>query len=380
MRKLLVVLGTPIDAITMEEALDRVDEFIALGHATNKTHQIATVNADFVVKSLRDANLRRILMQADMATADGMPLVWGARLLGVPLQGRVTGVDMVSMMAERAAQKGHSIYLLGAAPGVAQRTADILQQRYPGLIIAGVDAPSFSAVREGDPSILDACRAANPDILLVAFGNPKQEKWIHGHAAELAVPVMMGVGGTFDFIAGVTKRAPEWMQESGLEWFHRLASDPRRLWKRYVYDLFGFTVFFFWQWWIMRQARKPGPPDPTLNYHYVQKTAVLNVEGRLDSNNQTAFALAADEKLTESPYLIVDLANAEFLDSSAIGTIVALTKRARDAGGNLWLAGVPASIMRVLSMLRLEQFFEICIDVDSALESRGEHERVGTSV
>ncbi|MCB0142622.1 MAG: WecB/TagA/CpsF family glycosyltransferase, partial [Caldilineaceae bacterium] len=125
-RKLLVILGTPIDDVTMDEALDRMDQLVAHGRATGRGHQIATVNADFVVKSLRDAELRRILQESDMATADGMPLVWGAHLLGVPLEGRVTGADMVPALAQRAAQKGYSMYFLGAAPGVAERAANIL--------------------------------------------------------------------------------------------------------------------------------------------------------------------------------------------------------------------------------------------------------------
>ena len=376
MRNLLILLGTPIDTVTMTEAMTRVEEFIAVGRTTGKAHQIATVNADFVVKSLHDSQLQHILQQADMATADGMPLVWGARLLGVPIQGRVTGVDMVSAMAERAAQRGYSIYFLGAAPGVAQQAADELCRRYPGLRVAGVAAPSAVQIAQGDPSIVAACREADPDILLVALGNPKQEKWIYSHAGELSVPVMMGVGGSFDFIAGITKRAPEWMQETGLEWLHRLVSEPRRLWKRYAVDLVGFGFFFLWQWWIMQQARHSGQHLPMPDLQTIQDTVVLNVHGRLDSSNQNSFAEMAHAKLTENPYLIINLANAEFLDSSALGTIVALANRARDGGGDVWLAAVPPAIARVLALLRLDQFFQICDDVESALTRR----RASTSV
>ncbi|MCB0062323.1 MAG: WecB/TagA/CpsF family glycosyltransferase, partial [Caldilineaceae bacterium] len=333
-------------------------------------HQIATINADFVVKSLYDADLRRILQEADMATADGMPLVWSARLLGVPLEGRVTGADMVPALAERAAEKGYSIYFLGAAPGVAEQAAAILQERHPGLKVAGCRAPTREEVERGDPSIVEECRAAQPDILLVAFGNPKQEKWIAQHAKALQVPVMMGVGGTFDFIAGVTKRAPGWMQESGLEWLYRLLCEPRRLWKRYATDLFGFGWFFLWQWWIMRQGANTPAVLPKSDFFIVKDTVILNVQGRLDSSNQHAFAQKATQSLSTNPYLIINLADTEFLDSSAIGTLVALTKQARDDGGNLWLANVPTAIVNTLSLLRLEQFFDICDDIDSALQTR----------
>lgn len=377
-RKLLVILGTPIDDVTMDEALDRIGHFIAVGRRSGKGHQIATVNADFVVKSLHDDKLRRILQESDMATADGMPLVWSARLLGVPLADRVTGADMVPALAQRAAEKGYSIYLLGAAPGVAQQAADILQARHPGLRIAGVSSPSFDAVSRRDPQIVEECRAANPDILLVAFGNPKQEKWIYDQAAELSIPVMMGVGGTLDFIAGVTRRAPAWMQRSGWEWLYRLVQEPRRLWKRYAVDLVGFTYFFLWQFWAMRNGKRQTvlPDSETL---FVQNTSIINVRGRLDASNQLAFAETAHSCLADEPFLIVNLAQVEFLDSAAIGTLVALTKRARDAGGEVWLAEVPEHILRVFTLLRLEQLFAFCANVEEALQSQKTYEQSANS-
>src|SRR3982751_6788582 len=127
MRKLLIILGVPVDDLTMSQALTRLEEFISIGRSTGRSHQIATVNADFVVNSLHDPELRRILQESDMATADGMPLVLGARLLGVPLANRVTGADLVPALAQRAAERGYSIFLLGARPGVAVRAAQILK-------------------------------------------------------------------------------------------------------------------------------------------------------------------------------------------------------------------------------------------------------------
>jgi N-acetylglucosaminyldiphosphoundecaprenol N-acetyl-beta-D-mannosaminyltransferase len=370
MRKLLVILGAPIDDINMDEALNRIDHFVREGRTTQTGHQIATINADFVVKSLYDPELRRILQEADMATADGMPLVWSARLLGVPLKERVTGADMVPALAQRAAEKGYSIYFLGAAPGVAELAAQTLQERYPGLRIAGCSSPSFQEVDRNDASIVERCRAARPDILLVAFGNPRQEKWIYQHAAQLGVPVMMGVGGTFDFIAGVTKRAPQWMQQTGLEWLYRLLCEPRRLWKRYATDLVGFSFFFLWQWWVMWRGTVRHTILPKADFFIVKDTVIMNVQGYLDSSNQHAFAEKANQSLSNYPYLIINLADVDFLDSSAIGTLVALTKQARDDGGNLWLVNVPSTIVNVLTLLRLDQFFDICEDVDSALQTR----------
>ncbi len=375
MRKVLIILGVPIDDLTMPEALDRIDAFVSDGRAAGTGRQIATINADFVVKSMSDPELRRILQDCDMATADGMPLVWGARLLGVPLTGRVTGADMVPALAERAARNGYSIYFLGAAPGVAQRAADVLAARYPGLKVAGVLSPSNRSMIElaekgNDADIVQAVRAAQPDILLVAFGNPKQEKWINLHLRELRdlrAPVMIGVGGTFDFLAGVTRRAPGWMQRAGLEWVYRLAQEPRRLWKRYVVDMLGFGAFFARQWWAMRQGRVPAPAVPLSDAVLIGGAAVLNVQGRLDAAVAADFDLRASQALEHTPRLVVNLARASFIDSRGIGCLVALAKRAREAGGDLLLAAAPEPIAKILALTRLDLFFKSVADVDAGL-------------
>lgn len=367
MRKLLIILGVPIDDLTMPEALDRIAGFIAAGRASGRVHQIATVNADFVVKSLQDPELRLLLQECDMATADGMPLVWGARLLGVPLAGRVTGADLVPALAERAAQQGYSLYLLGAAPGIAAKAAQVLTAKYPALRIAGVMSPPNQPVLDMSHDIVDQINAARPDILLVAFGNPKQEKWIGMHARDLQVPVAIGVGGTLDFIAGKTKRAPAWMQKSGLEWIYRLLQEPRRLWKRYVVDLFGFGTFFVRQWWIMRGQTSISPTLPHSPVIMLENKAILKVAGRLDRANQSGFVTNAEAALAQTPFLIVDLSAAAFIDSAAIGSFVALAKKARDAGGDVRLAAVPEPINRTLALIKLDRFFELSPSIEAAL-------------
>ncbi|MCB9420709.1 MAG: WecB/TagA/CpsF family glycosyltransferase [Ardenticatenaceae bacterium] len=372
MRKLLIILNVPVDDLNMEEALDRLESFIEVGRKTGKTHQVATVNADFAVKALHDPELRYLLQESDMATADGMPLVWGARLLGVPLKDRVTGADMVPALAERAAQKGYSFYLLGAAPGVADRAGKILQERYPGLKIAGVCSPPYSSILEMDRSILDDIKAANPDVLLVAFGNPKQEKWIGMYGRELGVPVMIGIGGTLDFIAGETKRAPEWMQRIGMEWSYRLLQEPRRLWRRYVVDLTSFGSFFIRQWWAMRKGPPPSPLLPTVGSVIVGGTGVIAVNGKLTLDNHTDFLAKGQEILAETPFLIVNLAQATFVDSSGLGALVGLAKQARDVNGKLWLAAVPDTVKQTMALMRLDRYFEIVDDVEAGF---GAHEQ-----
>lgn len=370
MRKLIIILGIPIDDLNLAESLDRLEEFVQKGRDTGKWHQVVTVNTDFIVKAARDADLQSQLQEADLATADGMPLVWGARMLGVKLKERVTGADMVPALAERAAKKGLSLYLFGGAPGVADKAAQILQERYPGLKIAGVQSPPYVPIEEMDPSILEHIRSAQPDILLVALGNPKQEKWIRRYGPQVKVPVMMGVGGSLDFIAGRLRRAPAWMQKSGLEWFYRLVQEPGRLWKRYVTDLFVFTALFARQLWVMRRRFFSQPGLPFTDIFLMKDATILNVQGQLTVNNLDEFRETGRRVLAVAPNVIVDLEKATFLDSAAIGALVGLAKEANATGGQLWLVGVPTQILNTLKMLRLDAFFDIHPDIQSCLAAR----------
>ncbi len=219
------ILGVRVDALTYASLLDVIGRFIASG----APHQIATTNPEFVMEAQRNPRFREVLEGADLCMADGVGLLWAAKRLGHPLPERVTGSDGLPRIAERAAREGWRLYLLGAAPGVAARTALLLTGQYPGLHVCGVDVGSpADAASEG---IIARIRAAQPDILFVAFGAPKQDLWIARHRAALGVPVMMGIGGAFDHIAGVQKRAPGWVQAINLEWLYRLATQPWR-WRR----------------------------------------------------------------------------------------------------------------------------------------------------
>jgi N-acetylglucosaminyldiphosphoundecaprenol N-acetyl-beta-D-mannosaminyltransferase len=185
-----------------------------------------------------DDRLKCLNDRAAFVLADGMPLVWWSRLGPRPLPERVAGSDLLYGMCERAAQKGYRVYLLGAGPGVAADAAANLVARYPGLIVAGVDCPPFrglTAAEERDQ--FERIRAARPDILFVAFGQPKGEFWIADNLDRLNVPVSVQVGASLDFVAGRMKRSPKWMQKTGLEWVYRMAQEPRRLAGRYLANL-----------------------------------------------------------------------------------------------------------------------------------------------
>lgn len=219
------ILGVRVDPVTIEEALNRLAGFIAEG----TPHHVVTINPEFVMASRRHPAFRSVLEAADLCLADGVGLLWAGRILGRPLPERVAGSDLLPRIAERAAREGWRLFFLGARPGVARRAAQVLTSRYAGLLVAGT-YPGSPADDEA-PEIISRIRTARPDMLFVAFGAPAQDLWIARHRDALAVPVMMGVGGAFDFLAGVTKRAPVWMQQAGLEWLHRLIHQPWR-WRR----------------------------------------------------------------------------------------------------------------------------------------------------
>jgi N-acetylglucosaminyldiphosphoundecaprenol N-acetyl-beta-D-mannosaminyltransferase len=219
------ILGVAVENIVEAEAIERIAEFVTKGGP----HQIVTVNPEFVMEAQRNSAFRRVLAAADMATPDGFGLLLAARLRGNAFRGRVTGVTLAELIAARAAERGWSLFLLGAAPGVAERAAVVLQHTHPGLRIAGCYAGSPRRAEE--PAIQARIIAAQPTVLLVAYGHPAQELWIARNQPLLRVPVAIGVGGVFDYLAGETPRAPAWMRQSGLEWLYRLIRQPRR-WRR----------------------------------------------------------------------------------------------------------------------------------------------------
>jgi len=219
------ILGIQVDNVTYEEALSRVEEFIADGHP----HLVVTVNPEFIIAARKDALFAQILNGADLALPDGQGLLWAARVLGSPLRERVTGVDILIRTTGLAARKGYRVYLLGAAEGVAQAAAEQMRRRHSELDVVGTHAGSPAP--EDEEEIAGHIKHACPDILFVAYGAPQQEKWIARNMGRLGVPMAMGVGGALDFISGRARRAPVCMQRLGLEWLHRLAHEPWR-WRR----------------------------------------------------------------------------------------------------------------------------------------------------
>ena len=216
------ILGVNVDAVTMAEAVAHVTE--AMDVRANV--MIATANAEMIMRATHDEELRDILNAAALVVPDGAGTVWAARHLGHAMPERVAGYDLAQELLRRAPAEGRRIYFFGAAPGVAEKAKEKAEQLYPGIEIVGVRNGFFSPA--DNAAIIAEIKAAHPDLLLVALGVPKQEKWIAAHLAELDVPAAIGVGGTLDVMAGVMKRAPYWMQKAKLEWLFRGLMQPKR--------------------------------------------------------------------------------------------------------------------------------------------------------
>lgn len=225
MRNQIKILNVNVDCVNLDEAMQKVEEFVL----EQKPHHIVTANPEIIYASNYNPELLGIVNHAALVTADGTGVVWASGQLGRHLQERVTGIDLVYKICEKAPQKGWKLFILGSAPGVADAAADNIRKMYPGVEIVGTQHGYFKP--EEEPEIVEMIKKSTPDVLFVALGAPKQEFWISKYMDELQVPVMLGIGGSMDVLSGNVKRAPEIWQKMNLEWLYRLLSQPSR-WKR----------------------------------------------------------------------------------------------------------------------------------------------------
>jgi len=223
--------GVLIDRVGLAEAAGRVETYLR----SPGLHQVVTVNLDYLRIAQAEPAFRDAINQADLAVADGMPLVWASRLAGRPVPERVTGNALVEQCCRLAATTGKSIFLLGGRPGIAEAASRAIRRGHPGAVVAGVYSPPFGPLGpRDDRRIVDRINRSGAHILFVALGAPRQDTWIRAHRHSLDVKIAMGVGCALDVLAGAVPRAPRWMQRTGLEWLHRLRLEPRRLWRRYL--------------------------------------------------------------------------------------------------------------------------------------------------
>lgn len=230
------ILGAYVDIVNTGQALQKIKELGRDGHPSH----VITLNAEIVYQAQEDPDLLRIINEADLVTPDGIGIVWAGKKLGYPFQERVTGIDLLYQLCSEAAKEGWRVYLLGAAPGVAEEAGRKLCAAYPGLPVCGCHDGYFSD-QEMEALIAEICET-QPDILFVALGAPKQEFWIKQYKQQLNVPVSIGVGGSFDVVAGIKERAPQWVIKANLEWLYRLLKEPSRFKRQLALPKFAWLI------------------------------------------------------------------------------------------------------------------------------------------
>ncbi|HEV8676641.1 MAG TPA: WecB/TagA/CpsF family glycosyltransferase [Methylomirabilota bacterium] len=349
-----VLLGVPLARLDMEDTVAWVDQAIASG----EPHQIATANMNFLAHARRNPEFLRILQDASLVTADGMPLCWASRLQGAPIPARVTGADLVPRLCALAADRGYRVFLMGP-PGSTGEAARRLTERYPGLRIVGVETPPFGPIESWDNAAYCArIRQARADLLLVGFGAPKQERWIARYLPRTEAAVAIGVGATFDYIAGRVRRAPWLFQAVGLEWAWRIWEEPRRLWRRYLVD--GLTAGpavlnqLVTSHLAERRSRRARPGRVQLRRMRGRgEVFVLSLSGRFPTDRLDVVQRGMRGVRGTPLALVLDLVGARFLAPAVLGELVALVGWVRSTGGSPALV-VSAEAARQLAAAGLD--------------------------
>jgi N-acetylglucosaminyldiphosphoundecaprenol N-acetyl-beta-D-mannosaminyltransferase len=393
-RETIVILGIPVDNLDMDETVERILALIETSHKDGKARLVVTVNVDFIVNTMtwrlsrfRHPELIDILRRADLVTPDGMPIIWTSRMLGTPLKERVTGADLVPRLAQAAARSGKSIYFLGGQGDVGLRAARLLQEQFPGLKVAGADSPFVKIEGEAltgetvkDQEVVERINRSGADILLIGFGNPKQEVWFERNRSRLQVPVSIGIGGTYEFIVGTVARAPAWMQKAGLEWIFRITQDPKRLWKRYFVGFFKFGLMILpaiAYYKLKRRSLKGMPPGAhrfdIRNHHTglpdLTPIRVIRLPEVLDAQAVESARESLENEVFASSDPILDFKHVKFIDSSGLGFIVGLWRRAKADNRRLNLIEIQPSTRRFFELSRTLDVFKdkVFENVDEAV-------------
>jgi N-acetylglucosaminyldiphosphoundecaprenol N-acetyl-beta-D-mannosaminyltransferase len=298
---------------------------------------------------------------------DGTPVRWASNLLGNPLPERVAGADLVPRLIDLAATRNYRLFFLGATPEANAQAVANLHARFPNLNISGHYSPPFRPLSELDhDEIAERIHAAKPDLLFVAFGCPKAEKWIARHYRSLGVPVTIGVGATIDFLAGRVKRAPVWMQQAGLEWLFRLGQEPRRLFRRYATDLWHFSWGIAAQWWRTRSFLK-GRPGQSESLATVVEPTWQRIQSpeRLNVDAVRRGAHTWEQAVTR--HCLLDLGAVRVIDSTGVGLLLDLRKRLLSIGRCLVLLAPSKAVQRTLKWMRIHDVF---LTAEDALDAR----------
>jgi N-acetylglucosaminyldiphosphoundecaprenol N-acetyl-beta-D-mannosaminyltransferase len=347
----ITVLGIPISVVDMKQTLEAIERMVS-----EKTPRyIVTANVDFVVQSQEDQELQRILCDADLVVCDGMPLVWASRWFGNPLPERVAGSDMAPLLLDLADRKRLKVYLLGAETSVNAKAAETIRYNYSNLDLVGNYSPPYVPLVEMDHDDINRrVREANPDILLVGFGCPKQEKWIDMNFRQANAPVAIGVGATLDFLAGKVSRAPVWMRKVGLEWVYRLALEPRRLWKRYGKGLIVFATAIVKHRRYLRSLGKSPRITSAPSSTPKNPFNILELPETFDAPNVNEWHPAITEHVTAEASPRFNLAKIKSIDSTGLGELLQIRKLSKQLGKAYVLHQSSEAVMKLVKLTNLE--------------------------
>lgn len=324
---------------------------------------IATVNVDFVMQAWADKELHQTLLEADLVLADGAPIVGLSKSFGPRLKERVTGSDLTPLLAKECAREDFKVFLLGGAPGVAEKAGEVLRSQNPGLCIAGTHSPPVRPLSEmNHDGILQQLKEVHPHLLLVAFGAPKQEKFIRRNLPFWRVPIAIGVGGTLDFLAGVQWRAPQLIQKIGLEWLWRLGTDPRRLLRRYC----GNALFLVSSLLRLLFLRAHG------EFHSPRRPFCPRRLSCLFKNTQAQLLELQDLALLSPPlerghWAIINLSPRRWLDSRELAMLVLSARTFKKAGGKFSVLCPPGPLQKMFRACHLDRFIHLFPDPQTAL-------------
>jgi len=374
--KTVVLLGVPFHDVTMEETLQHIDEMVAEG----RTRYLATANLDFAAQASKDVELQRILLEAHLVLCDGTPLIWASRWLKAPIRERVAGSDLMPVLTAHCAKQGYRMFLLGATDQTLELASAKMRADHPDLKIVGTYAPPIAKLLDFDnEDILGRIHAAKPDVLIVCFGCPKQEKWIYMNQPKLGVPVSVGLGATLDFVAGNFKRAPVWMRRTGLEWVFRLGQEPRRLFNRYLFDLLFFVTS------LRRQRRQLSSeasgassplsfstPTPSVSAQD-DPALVLKWSGVCDAARVQSGDLPTPATGIDSPLLLLDLAEVSYIDSTALGLILRIFRETKSNGSEFCLLAPSERVHGLLQAMKLDRLIPAVASLDE-VRSRFDHD------
>lgn len=360
----IAILGVPFDNLTTDETLALISRMVE----SRRPHHLVTADVDFLVASQTDVELRRILFEAHLVLCDGAPLLWASRLLGNPLPGGVAGQDIAPLLMQIAAENGYRLFLLGATPESTGRAIASLRAKFPQLIVAGHYSPPFKQLIEmTHGEVLRQVAAAKPDILFAALGSQKQEKWIAMHYRTLGVPVCIGGGSTFDFLAAPAQPAATSRRKQWLKWFFRLWKSPRLPLPRMAKDCWVFGNGIFRQWWQFQSRANENwkrsisqPVRSEINWQSIRLPESIDLVTVRDDT------MLVDQALADGRHCLLEAADVQSIDSTGVGMLIGLQKKIRATGRQLVLLAPSPPLAQALELMHLGNFFDSAPDLNSA--------------